>query len=70
MPPTVRGEGEFQLDWDKINAEVSGLPIEYPLTLRGLGEGEGAGESDDENETPAISLICHMVKVQKFVPPM
>lgn len=66
MPPIVWGEGKeaFELEWDKINAGVSGLPAQYPLTLR--GQGAGKDESDDEDEIPTLPLICHRVKVQRW----
>lgn len=61
VPPLERGEEEFQLEWEKIGAGVSGLPVQYPLNLRG----PKADESDDEEDIPIISLICHKVRVQR-----
>lgn len=61
MPPQYRGE-EFELDWDKINAGVSGIPVQYPLTLRGDNSGE---EEEEEEDAPSLPVICHRVKVQR-----
>lgn len=67
MPPEFRGE-EFELNWEKINSEVSGFPVQYPLTVRGReGEGEeGEAEIDDDlDDAPFLPVICHKVKVQR-----
>ena len=60
VPPVFRGE-EFQLNWDEINAAVTGLPVKYPL--QGV---EGEGEEEEEEEVPSLPLICHRVKVQRY----
>lgn len=67
MPPQSRGDGgEFELEWGEINAGVSGLPVEYPLTLKGDQEGRKDSIYDDEEEdVPLLPMICHRVKVQR-----
>lgn len=60
VPPQLREEGGYEPDWDRINAGVSGLPVQYPLTLRSHGE-----EEEEEEEIPAVSILCHRIKVQK-----
>lgn len=61
MPPQFREEEEFELDWDRINAGVSGLAVQYPLTVRGEGE-----EEEEEEEVPTLPVIFHRVKVQRL----
>jgi phosphoenolpyruvate synthase/pyruvate phosphate dikinase len=62
VPPLFRDEEEYKLDWDKINTEVSGTPVLYPLTLRGERSGE---EEEEEEEVPLLPVVCHRVKVQR-----
>ena len=64
MPPEFRGE-EFELNWEKINSEVSGLPVQYPLTVRGQGREEEEEEEEDLDDAPFLPVICHKVKVQR-----
>lgn len=60
VPPQMREEEEYQLDWDKIDAGISGLPVQYPLTLR------GERSEEEEEDVPSLSIICHRVKVQRY----
>lgn len=60
VPPESREE-EFQLEWEKISAGVSGLPVEYPLKQHQERKGTNFDDSDD----PLLPIICHRVKVQR-----
>lgn len=57
VPPESREE-EFQLEWEKISAGVSGLPVEYPLK-------QHQERNFDDSDDPLLPIICHRVKVQR-----
>lgn len=63
-PPVDRG-AEFQLDWDAINAGVSGPPTEYPLMVPEQGS-ESSDDDDNQENPPRIPILCHRVKVQRY----
>ena len=65
VPPESREE-EFEIEWDKINAEVSAVPVKYSLAVRKKEEEEGL-EDDYDDDPPLIPMVCHRVKVQKCV---
>ena len=65
VPPHHREEEEYAPDWDTINAGVSGVPVQYPLKLRGRGEEEEEEEEEVEEEIPAVPILFHRIKVQK-----
>ena len=64
-PPVSRGE-EFEVEWDRIGAGVSGSPVEYPLTVLQEKSDSYDSDEDDQENPPLIPILCHRVKVQRY----
>ena len=61
VPPISRGE-EFELEWDRINAGISGSPVEYPLTV--MTEKTEPCDSDEEDEEGTVITIALKLPTQ------
>ena len=59
IPPDEMDE-EFDLKWEELSSTINAFPVEYGLSARGGGE--------EETDTPLLPMVCHRVKVQRYIP--
>ncbi len=64
VPPGDTAEEKMELNWEEIDSKVKGFPREYLLKI------QTQKQADDDDDEPTLSLmpmICHRVKVQRYV---
>lgn len=66
IAPPNTSEDQFDMNWEEIDSTVQAFPVEYLLKVL-VQQKEIANEVDSEKPaTPAIPLVCHRVKVQRY----
>ncbi len=64
VPPDSADEDGVELKWEEIDASVKGFPYEYQLKLQAQ---QVKTEHEDEPILALVPMLCHRVKVQRFV---